>query len=115
VLKRKSVARRVRQELPQDRFPSPSAALVAIGYGIPKSAIAPMLVKITNARFGGIKRAVTADETGLAEGASFRLVSMTLPYHRAHLHAESGEPCATGYSADGRHKTTARLREVIAL
>jgi hypothetical protein len=74
-----------------------------------------MLVKITDPRFGGIKMVSTADETGLAEGASFRLVSMTLPFHRAHLHAESGERCVTGYSADGKRKATARLNEVIAL
>jgi hypothetical protein len=74
-----------------------------------------MLVKITNARFGGIKLAATADETGLAEGASFRLVIMTLPFHHAHLHDKSGVPYVTGFSADGKRETTARLAEVIAL
>jgi hypothetical protein len=73
-----------------------------------------MLVKITDARFGGIKRIVTA-ETGLAEGGAFRLVSMTLPFYQAHLHDDSGFSCVTGYSADGRRKATARLTEVVAL
>jgi len=74
-----------------------------------------MLVKITDPRFGGIKLASTADETGLAEGGSFRLVSMTLPFHRAHLHEDDGVLCVTGVSADGKRRATARLSEVIAL
>jgi hypothetical protein len=74
-----------------------------------------MLVKVTDTRFGGLKTVSTADETGLAEGGSFRLVAMTLPFHQAHLHAEAGELCVTGVSADGKRTTTARLREVIAL
>jgi hypothetical protein len=74
-----------------------------------------MLVKITDPRFGGIKVATTADETGLAEGGSFRLVSMTLPFHQAHLHDYGGVPSVTGVSADGKRTATARLNEVIAL
>jgi len=74
-----------------------------------------MLVKITDPHFGGLKTASTADETGLAEGDSFRLILMTVPFHRAHLHEECGVSYVTGYSADGRRKTTARLAEVIAL
>jgi hypothetical protein len=73
-----------------------------------------MLVKITNARFGGIKLAATADDTGLAEGGSFRLISMSLPFHRAHLHDKSGDRWVTGYADDGR-QVTAPLAEVIAL
>jgi hypothetical protein len=74
-----------------------------------------MLVKITDPRFGGKKIASTADETGLVEGGSFRLVSMTLPFHQAHHLVIDGASCVTGTSADGQRKTTARLNEVIAL
>lgn len=74
-----------------------------------------MLVKITDPRFGGIKIVSTADETGLAEGATFRLVSMTLPFHHAHLHEDSGVLSVTGVTADGKRQATARLNEVIAL
>jgi hypothetical protein len=74
-----------------------------------------MLAKITDERFGGTKLAATADLTGLAEGASFRLVSMTLPFYRAQLHEEAGVQCVTGYTVDGKRKVTARLAEVIAL
>jgi hypothetical protein len=74
-----------------------------------------MLVKITDSRFGGIKTVQTAEDTGLTEGGSFRLVSMTLPFYDAHLHQENGVPCVTGHTADGQRKTTARLTEVIAL
>jgi len=73
-----------------------------------------MLVKITDTRFGGVKLANTADETGLAEGGSFRLVAMTLPFHQAHHHEVAGVSSVTGTSASGR-TTTARLNEVIAL
>ena len=59
--------------------------------------------------------AATADLTGLAEGGSFRLVSMTLPFYRAQLHEEAGVQCVTGYTVDGKRKVTARLAEVIAL
>jgi hypothetical protein len=45
-----------------------------------------MLVKITDPKFGGIKVVSTADETGLPEGGSFRLVSMKLPFFQAHHH-----------------------------
>jgi hypothetical protein len=74
-----------------------------------------MLVKITDPRFGGKKVALTADITGLAEGGSFRLIALKLPFHKAHLHDENGERYVTGCSADGRHKITARLSEVITL
>ena len=74
-----------------------------------------MLAKITDARFGGTKLAATADLTGLAEGGSFRLVSMTLPFHGAQLHEKGGVQCVTGYTVDGKRKVTARLAEVIAL
>jgi hypothetical protein len=74
-----------------------------------------MLVKITDPHFGGVKVASTADDTGLAEGGSFRLVLMTLPFHEAHLHEDSGVLRVTGHSADGRRTITARLSEVIAL
>jgi hypothetical protein len=73
-----------------------------------------MLVKITNPRFGGIQLVATADDTGLAEGESFRLVSMNLPFHRAHLHDVAGVHWVTGYADNGR-EATAPLAEVIAL
>jgi hypothetical protein len=73
-----------------------------------------MRVKITDPRFGGLKIVSTADETGLPEGGSFRLLSMTLPFHRAHHHEVAGVSCVMGTSADGR-TTTAPLSEVIAL
>jgi hypothetical protein len=66
-----------------------------------------MFAKITAPGFGGIRRVLTADETGLREGGRFRLVSMTLPFCRAHLHEHNGTPCVTGYSEDGRRKITA--------
>jgi hypothetical protein len=47
-----------------------------------------MLIKIIGTRFGGLRLAITADEIGLAEGGSFRLVSMDLLFHRAHRHDE---------------------------
>jgi len=74
-----------------------------------------MFVKITDARFGGIKMVQTADDTGLVEGGSFRLVSMALTFCDAHLHQENGVHCVTGHTGDGQRKTTARLTEVIAL
>ncbi len=74
-----------------------------------------MLAKITDTRFGGTKLAAMADVTGLAEGGSFRLVSMTFPFHRAHLHEEDGIRYVTGHTVDGKRKVTARLAEVIAL
>jgi hypothetical protein len=74
-----------------------------------------MIVKITDHRFGGIKRVLTADQTGLAEGGRFRLVSMTIPFCRAHLHERDGVSHVTGYSEDGRRTITARLADVIAL
>jgi hypothetical protein len=74
-----------------------------------------MFVKITDHRFGGFKHVQTADQTGLAEGGRFRLVSMTIPFGRAHLHERDGAPHVTGYSEDGRRTITARLTDVIAL
>jgi hypothetical protein len=74
-----------------------------------------MFVKITDTRFGGIKLVSTADDTGLAEGGSFRLVLMKTPFHQAHLHEDAGVPCVSGVSADGKRTATARLNEVIAL
>ena len=74
-----------------------------------------MLVKITDPKFGGIKVVSTADETGLAEGGSFRLVSMKLPFHQAHHLEVDGAACVSGITADGQRTTTARLSEVIAL
>ncbi len=74
-----------------------------------------MFVKITDQELGGLKRVRTADETGLAEGGRFRLVSMTLPFCQAHLHSQGGVLSVTGYSEDGRRTTTAHLTDVIAL
>ncbi len=74
-----------------------------------------MIVKITDHRFGGFKHVQTADQTGLAEGGRFRLVSMTIPFGRAHLHERDGVSHVTGYSEDGRRAITARLTDVIAL
>jgi hypothetical protein len=74
-----------------------------------------MFAKITAPGFDGIRRVLTADETGLKEGGRFRLVSMTLPFCRAHLHEHDGIPSVTGYSEDSHRKITARLAEVIAL
>jgi hypothetical protein len=68
-----------------------------------------MFVKITDHRFGGFKHVQTA------EGGRFRLVSMTIPFGRAHLHERDGAPYVTGYSEDGRRTITARLTDVIAL
>jgi hypothetical protein len=60
-----------------------------------------MLAKITNVRFGGIKSAATADETGLAEGGSFRLVSMTLPFHRGRLYESPASRGSRGLPKTG--------------
>jgi hypothetical protein len=74
-----------------------------------------MLVKITDDRFGGKKLALTADTTGLSEGGSFRLIAFKLPFYDAHHHEADGVRYVTGHSADGRHRITVRLSEVVAL
>ena len=75
---------------------------------------AHMFVKITDQEFGGLKRVSTADETGLAEGGRFRLVSMTLPFCRAHLHSQGGVLSVTDYSEDGRRIQPRPPDDVIA-